>query len=107
MNWFQRVLDALFPSVLGGTCAIPGAFGCGKTFISQAVSKVLLLFYFCFVATSFFCLDVYASLLGVLMTPLLLLTQICSYSIPILKLWFMRAVGNEGMRWLTLWISLN
>ncbi|KAK8478525.1 hypothetical protein V6N12_046297 [Hibiscus sabdariffa] len=24
----QRVLDALFPSVLGGTCAIPGAFGC-------------------------------------------------------------------------------
>ncbi|XP_039802974.1 uncharacterized protein LOC120667032 [Panicum virgatum] len=35
----QRVLDALFPSVLGGTCAIPGAFGCGKTFISQAVSK--------------------------------------------------------------------
>lgn len=30
----QRVLDALFPSVLGGTCAIPGAFGCGKTCIS-------------------------------------------------------------------------
>lgn len=37
---FQRVLDALFPSVLGGTCAIPGAFGCGKTVISQALSKV-------------------------------------------------------------------
>lgn len=36
----QRVLDALFPSVLGGTCAIPGAFGCGKTVISQALSKV-------------------------------------------------------------------
>ncbi|PVH47412.1 hypothetical protein PAHAL_4G055100 [Panicum hallii] len=35
----QRVLDALFPSVLGGTCAIPGAFGCGKTVISQALSK--------------------------------------------------------------------
>jgi V-type H+-transporting ATPase subunit A len=34
------VLDALFPSVLGGTCAIPGAFGCGKTVISQALSKV-------------------------------------------------------------------
>jgi V-type H+-transporting ATPase subunit A len=33
------VLDALFPSVLGGTCAIPGAFGCGKTVISQALSK--------------------------------------------------------------------
>jgi len=35
----QRVLDALFPSVRGGTCAIPGAFGCGKTVISQALSK--------------------------------------------------------------------
>ena len=35
----QRVLDALFPTVLGGTCAIPGAFGCGKTCISQALSK--------------------------------------------------------------------
>ena len=30
----QRILDSLFPSVLGGTCAIPGAFGCGKTCIS-------------------------------------------------------------------------
>ncbi|OAA75493.1 vacuolar ATP synthase catalytic subunit A [Akanthomyces lecanii RCEF 1005] len=35
----QRVLDALFPGVLGGTIAIPGAFGCGKTVISQSVSK--------------------------------------------------------------------
>ena len=35
----QRVLDSLYPSVLGGTCAIPGAFGCGKTCISQAISK--------------------------------------------------------------------
>jgi V-type H+-transporting ATPase subunit A len=35
----QRVLDALFPSVLGGTCAIPGAFGCGKTVISQVCSS--------------------------------------------------------------------
>ncbi|XVF57885.1 hypothetical protein PTKIN_Ptkin07bG0018400 [Pterospermum kingtungense] len=35
----QCVLDALFPSVLGGTCAIPGAFGCGKTVISQSLSK--------------------------------------------------------------------
>jgi len=33
------VLDTLFPSVLGGTCAVPGAFGCGKTVISQALSK--------------------------------------------------------------------
>lgn len=35
----QRVLDGLFPAVLGGTCSIPGAFGCGKTVISQALSK--------------------------------------------------------------------
>eukprot|EP01129_Flabellula_baltica_P014498 TRINITY_DN694_c0_g1_i1.p1 TRINITY_DN694_c0_g1~~TRINITY_DN694_c0_g1_i1.p1 ORF type:complete len:694 (-),score=173.29 TRINITY_DN694_c0_g1_i1:37-1920(-) len=35
----QRVLDALFPIVQGGTCAIPGAFGCGKTVISQSLSK--------------------------------------------------------------------
>lgn len=27
----QRVLDALFPCVQGGTTAIPGAFGCGKS----------------------------------------------------------------------------
>lgn len=31
----QRILDALFPCVQGGTTAIPGAFGCGKTVISQ------------------------------------------------------------------------
>merc|ERR1719373_811347 len=35
----QRVLDAVFPACQGGTCAIPGAFGCGKTVISQALSK--------------------------------------------------------------------
>lgn len=35
----QRVLDALFPMIQGGTCAIPGAFGCGKTVISQSLSK--------------------------------------------------------------------
>ncbi len=35
----QRVLDALFSSVLGGTYALPGAFCCGKTCISQALSK--------------------------------------------------------------------
>jgi len=34
-----RVIDGLFPSVLGGTCSIPGAFGCGKTVISQSLSK--------------------------------------------------------------------
>ncbi|KAJ1883885.1 H(+)-transporting V1 sector ATPase subunit A, partial [Kickxella alabastrina] len=35
----QRVLDALFPCAQGGTTAIPGAFGCGKTVISQSLSK--------------------------------------------------------------------
>lgn len=35
----QRILDALFPGIQGGTTAIPGAFGCGKTVISQALSK--------------------------------------------------------------------
>ena len=35
----QRILDALFPCAQGGTVAIPGAFGCGKTVISQSVSK--------------------------------------------------------------------
>ncbi|KAF7296652.1 TFP1p-H+-ATPase V1 domain 69 kDa catalytic subunit [Mycena chlorophos] len=35
----QRILDALFPCVQGGTTAIPGAFECGKTVISQALSK--------------------------------------------------------------------
>lgn len=35
----QRVLDGLFPLVQGGTTAIPGAFGCGKTVISQSLSK--------------------------------------------------------------------
>ncbi|UJR17132.1 hypothetical protein I4U23_004028 [Adineta vaga] len=35
----QRVLDSLFPCVQGSTTAIPGAFGCGKTVISQSLSK--------------------------------------------------------------------
>lgn len=35
----QRVLDSLFPCVQGGTTAVPGAFGCGKTVISQSLSK--------------------------------------------------------------------
>jgi len=34
-----RVIDSIFPSVQGGTCAVPGAFGCGKTVISQSISK--------------------------------------------------------------------
>jgi V-type H+-transporting ATPase subunit A len=40
----QRVLDCLYPVVQGGTCAIPGAFGCGKTVISQALSILMQLF---------------------------------------------------------------
>lgn len=35
----QRVLDATFPFVQGDTIYIPGAFGCGKTVISQSISK--------------------------------------------------------------------
>jgi len=35
----ERVIDALFPITQGGTAAVPGAFGCGKTVISQALSK--------------------------------------------------------------------
>merc|ERR1712203_410704 len=35
----ERVIDALFPVTQGGTAAVPGAFGCGKTGISQALSK--------------------------------------------------------------------
>ena len=35
----QRILDGLFPAVQGGTTAIPGAFGCGKTVISQSLPK--------------------------------------------------------------------
>ena len=41
MSFFplSQVVDGIFPSVLGGTCAVPGAFGCGKTVISQSLSK--------------------------------------------------------------------
>ncbi|KAL7294549.1 hypothetical protein TKK_0012076 [Trichogramma kaykai] len=35
----QRVLDGLFPCAQGATCALPGAFGCGKTGLSQALAK--------------------------------------------------------------------
>ncbi|ONK56526.1 uncharacterized protein A4U43_C10F9710 [Asparagus officinalis] len=33
------VFSMPFSPLLGGICAIPGAFGCGKTVISQALSK--------------------------------------------------------------------
>ncbi|KAK8489310.1 hypothetical protein V6N12_064001 [Hibiscus sabdariffa] len=39
----QRVLDALFPSVLGGTCAIPGAFGCGSHGFSSIYNESMTL----------------------------------------------------------------
>ena len=37
-NGFASSL-AVARSVQGGTCAVPGAFGCGKTVISQSLSK--------------------------------------------------------------------
>lgn len=33
------VVVVVVRSVQGGTCAVPGAFGCGKTVISQSLSK--------------------------------------------------------------------
>ena len=33
------ILYPIFSCVQGGTTAIPGAFGCGKTVISQSLSK--------------------------------------------------------------------
>ncbi len=35
----QRVLDNIFPLVLGGTAAVPGGFGTGKTLLLQQVAK--------------------------------------------------------------------
>ena len=35
----QRVIDTLFPVAKGGTVAIPGGFGTGKTMTQQAVAK--------------------------------------------------------------------
>jgi vacuolar-type H+-ATPase catalytic subunit A/Vma1 len=35
----QALTDSYLCGVYAGTCAIPGAFGCGKTVISQALSK--------------------------------------------------------------------
>src|SRR5437899_7469958 len=35
----QRVLDVLFPVAMGGTAAIPGPFGSGKTVVQQTLSK--------------------------------------------------------------------
>jgi V/A-type H+/Na+-transporting ATPase subunit A len=35
----QRVIDSLFPLAKGGTVAIPGGFGTGKTMTQQAIAK--------------------------------------------------------------------
>ena len=35
----QRVLDALYPVIKGGTAAVPGGFGTGKTMLLQQVAK--------------------------------------------------------------------
>lgn len=35
----QRVIDVLFPLALGGTAAIPGGFGTGKTVLEQSLAK--------------------------------------------------------------------
>jgi V/A-type H+-transporting ATPase subunit A len=35
----QRVIDTLFPVALGGTVAIPGGFGTGKTMTQHAIAK--------------------------------------------------------------------
>ena len=35
----QRVIDTLFPIAKGGTAAVPGGFGAGKTVLQQAFAK--------------------------------------------------------------------
>ena len=35
----QRILDVLFPVAMGGTAAIPGPFGSGKTVVQQTLAK--------------------------------------------------------------------
>lgn len=35
----QRVIDTLFPVVKGGTAAVPGPFGSGKTVVQQQIAK--------------------------------------------------------------------
>lgn len=39
LNTGQRILDCLFPLAKGGTAAIPGPFGSGKTVTQQALAK--------------------------------------------------------------------
>jgi V/A-type H+/Na+-transporting ATPase subunit A len=35
----QRVIDVLFPVLKGGSCAVPGGFGTGKTVLLQQITK--------------------------------------------------------------------
>lgn len=35
----QRVVDVMFPVVKGGSCAVPGGFGTGKTVLLQQIAK--------------------------------------------------------------------
>ena len=35
----QRIIDTLFPLARGGTAAIPGPFGSGKTVVQQQLAK--------------------------------------------------------------------
>jgi V/A-type H+/Na+-transporting ATPase subunit A len=35
----QRVIDLLFPVIKGGSCAVPGGFGTGKTVLLQQITK--------------------------------------------------------------------
>ena len=35
----QRVIDVLFPVTKGGSCAVPGGFGTGKTVLLQQITK--------------------------------------------------------------------
>ncbi len=39
MNSGQRVIDTLFPIAKGGTAAVPGPFGCGKSVVQHQLAK--------------------------------------------------------------------
>jgi len=42
LNTGQRILDFFFPIALGGTAALPGGFGTGKTVLEQTLAKYAL-----------------------------------------------------------------
>ncbi len=39
MNSGQRIIDTLFPIAKGGTAAVPGPFGSGKTVVQHQLAK--------------------------------------------------------------------